>query len=427
MRKRVVIIGGGFAGLQAARALARAPVEVTLVDRQLVHIFQPLLYQVATGSLSAESIVAPLRPLFRRQRNCTCLQAEVAGIDPDGQRVETDRGPLSYDYLVVAAGAQTSYFGNDHWARYCWSLKDVDDALALRRQILGRFEAAEWAESAEAQRRLLQFVIVGGGPTGVEMAGAISELAHWVLPREHRRCDPRLAEILLVEAAPTVLGPFPDQLQERALADLRTMGIDVRLDSPVTDISANRVTWREGTETRSRDALVIWAAGVAATPLTRQLAEATGAAVDKAGRVTVDQYLRLPQRPEIFPVGDCVALEDARGKQVPGIAPAAIQQGRHVGRQIRRLVAGKAPAPFRYRDKGMLATVGRKFAVGLIGTRWRISGRLAWWLWLFVHLMYLVGFENRLVVLLRWAYSYLGRGRHARLLLRQTESIDQSS
>jgi NADH dehydrogenase len=411
---RVVVVGGGFGGLQAVRGLRHADVEVTLVDRQNFHLFQPLAYQVATGSLSDVEIAVPLRQILGHQRNAEVLLGEVTGIDVDARRVAVtdlpngDSTELEYDTLVVAGGARYSYFGHDDWAPYAPELKSLAGALDLRNRILGAFEAAETETDPESRAAWLTFVIVGAGPTGVEMAGQIAELGKDVLHHEYRAVDTRETKVLLVEASPHVLGAYPESLSRSAERQLRSLGVTPMLETTVVGIDAESVEV-ESKNGRSRipAKTKVWAAGVAASPLAGML----GAETDRAGRVTVEPDLTIAGRPEIFAIGDMVTV---RGQNLHGVAPVAMQQGRHVARSIRD---GKR-TPFHYRDKGELATIGRRRAVGEVKGI-RFSGFLAWATWLGIHIVYLVGFQNRVLVLTRWGFSFLTRGRNARVILRR--------
>ena len=422
---RVVIVGGGFGGLQAARKLRRAPVALTLVDRRNFHLFQPLLYQVATGALSPGEIAAPLRAVLKRHANATVVMGEVTEIDLDGRRVVVSQAAgrhtdLPYDTLIVAAGARHSYFGHDEWAPFAPGLKSLEDALELRRRILTAFEAAEIERDPEAQRALLTFVVVGAGPTGVELAGQIAEIARDTVRRDFRRIDPTTAAIILVEGADRVLTAFPPRLSARAERQLLTLGVTVRNDRLVIGVDADGVTLRVtgGGEERLASRTLVWAAGVSASPLAAALATASGAEVDRAGRITVEPDLTLPGHPEVFALGDMVRISDGAGGQIPlpGVAPAAMQQGRYAARVVRARLSGeRAPGPFRYIDKGNLATIGRRKAVGEIKGL-PLSGTIAWFGWLFIHLFYLTGLQNRFLVFIRWTISFLTRGRGARLI-----------
>ncbi len=404
----VVILGGGFAGLHCARKLRRAPVRITLVDRQNFHLFQPLLYQVATASLSPGDIASPLRAILRRQENAEVWLGEAQRIDVEARAVHLADAPLAYDYLVVATGATHAYFGHPEWAERAPGLKTVEDALEIRRRFLLAFEAAEREGDAEARRRLLTFAIVGAGPTGVELAGAMAEIAREVMPREFRYIDTTTTRILLIEAAPRVLPGYPDALSAKAQRQLEALGVEVRTGTRVTAIDADGI--RIGDE-RLYAGNAFWAAGVAASPLGAQL----GAPTDRAGRVLVEADCSLPGHPEVFVAGDLAHLERERGELVPGVAPAAMQMGDFVGRQIARDARGLPRQRFHYLDKGSLATIGRAAAVADIW-RFRLSGYLAWLVWVFVHILYLIGFRNRLIVMIQWAWAYATYQRGIRLI-----------
>ncbi len=404
----VVVLGAGFGGLEAARGLARAPVRVTVLDRRNHHLFQPLLYQVATAGLSPAEIASPIRRILRKQRNTRVVLAEAAAVDVARQRVLLTDGALAYDYLVVAVGATHSYFGHEEWASFAPGLKTLDDALEIRRRALLAFEAAERDENPDRRRAWLTFVVVGGGPTGVEMAGALAEIARHSLVREFRRIDPRTARVILVEAGPRILPAYPPDLSDRAVRQLEALGAQVWTGTPVTGVSAEGV--QLGAE-RLASCTVVWAAGVEASPLARSL----DVPLDRAGRVRVSPDLTLPGRPDVFVIGDLAALEQD-GRPVPGVAPAAMQMGRHAARNIRRVLDGQSPLPFRYVDKGSLATIGRRSGVALFGSL-RLWGFLAWAAWLAVHIFFLIGFRNRFVVLFTWAWAYVTYQRSARLIL----------
>ena len=403
----VVILGGGFGGLNATRALRKAPVRITLVDRQNFHLFQPLLYQVATASLSPGDIASPLRHILRRQRNVDVWLGEAVSIDPERRVVRLRDGELSYDYLIVATGATHAYFGHDEWAHYAPGLKTVDDAVEIRRRFLLAFEAAEREADPEARRRLLTFVIVGAGPTGVELAGAMAEIARRVMPRDFRFIDTKSARVLLLEGGPRVLPSYPPDLSESARRQLEVLGVEVRTNALVTRIERDAV-W-VGDE-RIEAGNVYWAAGVAASPVARSL----GAPLDRAGRVMVEPDCSVPGHPEIFVIGDLAHLE-IDGVPVPGVAQGAIQTGRFVARQIMRDLEGKPREQFRYHDKGSLATIGRAAAVADLG-RIRFGGYPAWLIWVFVHVLMLIGFRNRLIVMIQWAWAYLMYQRGIRLI-----------
>jgi len=409
----VVIIGGGFGGLTAAQALAGAPVQVTLLDRRNHHVFQPLLYQVATAGLSATDIAAPLRHILRRASNVTVLLADVVRVDTAARKVDLADGEVGYDFLVLATGATHSYFGHDEWAFHAPGLKTLEDALFIRRRTLIAFERAEKETDAARRRRLLTFVVIGGGPTGVELAGTLVEIARHTLRREFRRIDPGDARVVLLEGLDRVLPTYPPDLSAKARRQLEDLGAEVRTGARVTGVDADGV-WL-GTE-RMEAGTVLWAAGVAASPLGRTL----GAAVDRAGRVKVEADLTVPGHPEVFVIGDLAALEQD-GQPVPGVAPAAMQMGRHAARSIVAAVRGEPRRPFRYVDKGSLATIGRRAAVALIG-RLKLSGFTAWAAWLGIHIFFLIGFRNRFVVLMEWALAYATHQRSARLILEPPDS-----
>ncbi|HWA97080.1 MAG TPA: NAD(P)/FAD-dependent oxidoreductase [Pirellulales bacterium] len=424
-RHRVVIVGGGFGGLFAARSLARAAVNVTLIDSHNHHLFQPLLYQVASGALSPANIAAPLRGLLKRQANARVLWARVNHFDIANRRAILDDGSASYDTLVLAAGSRHSYFGHDEWEAFAPGLKTIDDATAIRRRILEAFELAErCADSSEAEA-WLTFVVVGGGPTGVELVGQIAEIAHHTLRGEFRRIDPQSTRIYLVEAADRILPPYESKLSQRAAGDLEKMGVTVLTSSTVTDVDAGGVTiTRDQTSQRLASHAVFWAAGVQASPLAKIVARETGAEIDRAGRVHVGPDLTIAGHPEIFVIGDMAHALGADGKPLPALAPVAMQQGRFVARQIaQRALSGAANISnfkpqievFKYHDRGTMATIGRGKAVAQFrfGT---LAGPIAWFAWLFVHLMTLVQFQNRVLVLTQWAWAYVTRNRSARLI-----------
>jgi NADH dehydrogenase len=413
---RVVIVGAGFAGLYAAKGLRGAAVRLTVVDRRNHHLFQPLLYQVATAGLAAPDIAAPIRRVLRRQRNATVLLAEARRIEPERRRVVLVEGELHYDYLIVATGATHNYFGHDQWRCHAPGLKNVEDAFEIRRRILLAFEAAERETDPDQRDAQLTFVIVGAGPTGVELAGALREIAQRTLARDFRNFDPRATRVVLVDAADRVLPSFPEGLSHKARAMLRDRGVEVRTRSCVKEIDATGVTL-EGSDDSGAELAripartVLWAAGVKPSPL----AESLEAPRDELGRVCVEPDLSLPGHPEIFVIGD-LARVDQDGQPVPGMAPPAIQEGRHAAATIRADLAGRPRPAFRYRDRGMLATVGRKAGVAWIHG-FGFTGFLAWVLWLVVHITWLIGFRNRLVVLFEWAWAYLTYQRGARVIL----------
>lgn len=408
-RPHVVIVGGGFAGLHAARALRDSPAKVTLVDRTNHHLFQPLLYQVATASLSPGDITAPIRWILRRQQNAFVILGEVTTIDVESRTIVLDstRRTLTYDFLVLAPGGRHSYFAHPEWESLAPGLKSVEDAAEMRRRFLLSFERAELCDDEVERAAYQTIVIVGAGPTGVELAGAIPDIARKALRRDFRRIDTRQTRVILLEGGDRVLPSFPQSLSERARHDLEALGVEVRLNSLVTDVQADRVCVGD---TIIRTHTVFWAAGNVVSPLTRML----GAPLDKVGRVMVESDLSVPGHPEVFVIGDAAQVV-CDGRMVPGVAPAAMQQGRSAGRNIARTLAGKKRVPFDYLNKGDLATIGRHKAVADFG-RFRIAGRLAWWLWLTIHIMYLIGFRNRATVLIEWAYAYFTYQRGVRLI-----------
>jgi len=402
-----VILGGGFGGLWAARSLAHAPVCVTVVDRSNHHLFQPLLYQVATAGLSAPDIAAPLRHLLRLQENAEVRLDEVQSIDVANRRVALDGGTMAYDFLIVATGATHTYFGHDEWSRNAPGLKTLDDAFVVRRKVLEAFEVAERETDAAAREAWLNFVVIGAGPTGVELAGTLAEIARHTLYREFRHIDPKRAHIHLVEAGPRVLPSMPEALSRKAQRQLEKLGVEVHLGEAVTAVDDGSITLG-GKNIATRT--VLWAAGVAASPLGRQLSSEC----DRAGRVPVEPDLSVKGHPEVFVVGD-LATVTQDGKPVPGVAPAAKQMGHYVAGVIRERLAGKPSKPFRYHDYGNLATIGRMAAVvDLRG--FHMSGLIAWWFWLIAHVFFLIGFRNRLIVLINWAWSYWTYQRHARII-----------
>lgn len=406
---RVVVVGAGFGGLGAARALKGADVRVLVIDKQNHHLFQPLLYQVATAALSPADIAWPIRRILRRQRNAEVLMAEVTGIDPLNKRVVLGNRSENYDYLVLASGATHSYFGHDEWAPFAPGLKEIVDATHIRRRILMAFECAEAVNDAFRRQKFLTFVVVGGGPTGVEMAGTMSELARKALAADFRNIDVRTARVVLIEAGPRLLSSFPESLSEYARQALVDLGVDVQLGVAVTGCDAEGVDTAAG---RIDAATVIWAAGVEASPVARWL----DVPADRAGRVAVAGDLSVPGREGVFIVGDAALYRHGTEKPLPGVAPVAKQQGAYVGAIIASRVAGNVePAPFRYKDSGQLATIGRRAAVVDFG-RVRFSGRVAWWLWGIVHIYFLISVRSRLLVAIQWLWSYLTFDRGARLI-----------
>ncbi|GMW02836.1 MAG: NADH dehydrogenase [Candidatus Hydrogenedentota bacterium] len=420
VKHKVLIIGGGFAGLCCARKLTHPDIEVTLIDKRNFHLFQPLLYQVATGGLSPANIAAPLRSLVRTQENVTVLLGEVTTFHTDRKTVDTTIGVLSYDTLVVAAGAAHSYFGHPEWEQYAPGLKTIEEATEIRSRILLAFEEAERTKDPEERSSLMTFVIIGGGPTGVELAGALSEIARHTFVDDFKEIFPEEARVLLIEHADRVLPFYPKSLTDKALGHLTSLGIRVMTGSKVTDIGPGGVTVdRNGASEFIKARTVLWAAGVQASPLARLIAEATGAASDRSGRVEVDRYLNIPGHPDIFVVGDMACFKQQSDKPLPGLAPVAMQQGRHVARIINNRFLKKASKPFRYTDRGSMATIGRGKAVAQIGEI-RFSGYAAWLAWLFIHLMYLVQFQNRVLVLFQWSWNYWTWNRAARLITGDT-------
>jgi len=409
---RVVVVGAGFGGLTAARALSHLSVRLTLIDRKNHHTFQPLLYQVATAGLSAGDIAAPIRWILGHRSNVEVLMEEVTGFDLDRRRVLTSNQQIPYDYLVVATGATHAYFGHDDWEPYAPGLKTIEDALEIRRRVLLAFELAERQATEGAATTPLNFVIVGGGPTGVELAGTLTEISRHVLAREFRKIDPASTHTILLEGGPRILATYPEDLSRSAEEQLRKLGAEVRTSTMVTGIEPGAV-WVGNT--RVPAAVILWAAGVAASPLGAKL----GVATDRAGRVQLDSSLSLPSHPEVFVIGDLAAVKDEKGNMLPGVAPVAIQQGKFVARTIARDLEHQPRARFHYFDKGSLATIGRAAAVAQFG-KIHISGFLAWLSWLFIHIFFLIGFRNRLAVMAQWAWSYFTYERSARLITGST-------
>jgi NADH:ubiquinone reductase (H+-translocating) len=426
---RVVVIGGGFGGLQAAVHLARAPVELTLIDRRNFHLFQPLTYQIATGALSPAEVCYPLRAIFERRRNVEVMLAEVHDLDLESREVQVEstagdesRVSVPYDTLIVAGGSSYSYFGHDEWREVAPEVKSVESALATRAHLLSAFEAAEMESDDERRRAWLTFVVVGAGPTGVEMAGQIAELARDTVRSDFRKIDPSDGRILLVELADRVLTSFPESLSRKAARSLESLGVTPLLGHTVVSIDDDGVTIEAGGGGSERVAArtVIWCAGVTASGLAARLAEKAGAELDRHGRVAVKPDLTLPGHPEVFAIGDMVSVRREDGTPLPllGVAPVAMQQGRYTAKVVRARLDGQSTGPFHYRDKGNLATIGRARAVADLHVI-RLSGFLAWVTWLVVHIWYLIGFQNRLLVLIRWGFSFMTRGRGARLITDQ--------
>ena len=409
-RPHVVIVGGGFGGLTAVQALASAPVRVTLLDRTNHHTFQPLLYQVAMAGLSPAEIAQPIRSIVRSEHNATVLMADVSRIDAQKRRLElTDGTSVEWDFLIVACGAQTSYFGHHDWERTAPGLKSIEDAIEIRQRVLVSFELAERETIAARRAELLSFIVIGGGPTGVELAGALAELSKFVLDRDFRHIDSTEAKVRLIEAGPRILPSFPDDLAESAVSQLRELGVAVQTGAKVTSIEPGLV--RLGADSIPCS-VVLWAAGVCANPLTATL----GAPLDSSGRVLVEADLTVPGHPRIFVIGDAARLDGKDGRPLPGVSPVAMQQARTVAKSIRRALVGRDTLTFRYFDKGSMATIGRRRAIAMVD-RMHMSGFLAWMAWLFIHIWYLIGFRNRLVVLITWAWSYFTYRRGARLIM----------
>lgn len=416
-RKHVVIVGGGFGGLNAAMSLKSAPVRVTLVDRTNHHLFQPLLYQVATAGLSPADIAVPIRSVLSSQKNTRVLLAEAKGVDLAGKRLLLDKGELTYDYLVLAVGATHNYFGHDAWANHALGLKTLNEALSIRERMLLAFEAAERTTDPEVRKRLLTFVVIGGGPTGVEMAGAFSELARHVLARDFRAIDPSATRVVLVEAAPRILTAFPEKLGSKAEEQLGTLGVEVHKGDAVADIDETGIVFKDGT--RLAASTVVWAAGVRGTAFARSLS----VPLDRGGRVVVGTDCSLPGHPEVFAIGDMAAMRDGSGVEVPGLCPAAIQQGNYVAKIIRADLDNKPRKAFMYLDKGTMATVGRRRAIAKVKSL-ELSGVVAWLAWMAIHVFFLIGFHNRFVVMFNWAWQYLTWKRGARLIT-HTDNSEQ--
>jgi len=414
-RPRIVIVGAGFGGLKAAEALARLPVDITVVDRKNHHTFQPLLYQVATAGISPAEIAAPIREILHKHENIQVLLGEVVGFDLEQRHVQLHGCDLTYDYLIVAAGAMHAYFGHDEWEPLAPGLKTIEDALEMRRRILLAYELAERESALTGMHRPLNFVVVGAGPTGVELAGTLAEISRKSLAENFRNIDPTKTRILLVEAGPSILSAYPEDLRQSAVRQLQHLGVEVRTNSAVSDVRSGQV--RIGDEIVPAE-VVLWAAGVSASPLGRML----GAPTDRAGRVFVEPDLSVPGHREVFVIGDLASLKDENGKPLPGVAPVAMQQGTCVARQIAADLARNPRTTFHYRDKGSLATIGRAAAIAQFG-KVHISGFIAWLAWLFIHVLFLIGFRNRIVVMFQWAWSYLTYERAARLITGESRTI----
>ncbi len=415
-RPRVLVIGGGFGGLSAAKGLANSAVDVTLLDRTNFHLFQPLLYQVSMAGLSPAEIAWPLRSILRTQKNARVLMLEATGIDLAAREVRVrdgdtgeDDARIEYDYLVLATGARTTYFGHDEWGKSAIGLKDLSDAVEIRTRVLLAFEAAERSKDPDERRRLMTFVIIGGGPTGVEIAGALAELSRFVLARDFRAINAKVARVVLIEAGPRILDSFRQELSTSALRQLEELNVEVRLDTKVTDVTPDGVRLTSGDFLEART--VIWGAGVGATPLTESL----GVPLDRAKRVLVEKDCSMPGHPEAFAIGDTAAFVHQGDRPLPGVSPVAMQQGRHVAKMISNDLASKDRSTFHYVDKGSMATIGRSRAIAQLG-RFRMSGFPAWMAWLAVHIFFLIGFKNRVAVLLNWAYSYFVYQRGARII-----------
>src|SRR5918994_2118455 len=404
----IVIVGGGSGGLAAAQALKRAPVRITLLDRRNHHLFQPLLYQVATAGLSPGNIAAPIRWILRRQRNVRVLLAAATAIDPATRTVVLNEGSITYDYLIVATGATHAYFGHPEWEAFAPGLKSLDDALEIRRRMLLAYEIAEREEDPDRRRRLLTFAVIGGGPTGVEMAGAIAEIARHTLAHEFRAISTEQSRVVLIEAGPSILSAFPEDLRDAARRSLARLRVEVWENTFVTSVDDSGVAMGER---RLEAGTVIWAAGVAASPLARSL----GVPLDRVGRVPIEPELPLAGHPELYVIGDLAFLEGADGQPLPGVAPVAQQQARHAARNILRRIHGQPMQPFVYRDPGIMATIGRAAAIAKLG-RVHLTGLIGWLVWLFVHIMNLVGFRNRVMVLIQWAGAYISYQRSVRLI-----------
>jgi NADH:ubiquinone reductase (H+-translocating) len=414
---RVVIVGGGFGGLYAAKELGRAPVEVTLIDKRNFHLFQPLLYQVATGTLSPADISSPLRGILSGNKNTTVLMDEVIDIDPEQKKVRLQGGEVDYDTLVIATGVSHHYFGNDHWKPTAPGLKTVEDALEMRRRIFVAFEAAEKETDPEKRKAWLTFVIVGGGPTGVELAGAIAELAFHTLKQDFRNINTHEAQILLLEGLDRILPPYPPDLSEKAAQSLSQLGVTIRTKTLVTNIENNVVTAKQGDQIEEIPAqTVLWAAGVKASAVGKVLEQRAGATLDRVGRVVVEPDLSIAQQPDIFVIGDLSLYTHQDNKPLPGVAPVAVQEGQYVARLVGERLKGQTLPPFRYSDAGSMAVIGQNKAVASLPGQVKFSGAIAWFLWIFAHIYYLIEFDNKLIVMLQWGWNYFTRNRGARLI-----------
>lgn len=426
-QQRVVIIGGGFGGLHTATSLKQADVKITLIDRRNFHLFQPLLYQVATGALSPANIAAPLRDILKKQPNTDVLLAEVEDFDVEKREVILRDGRVPYDTLILAAGVRHHYFGNDQWEAAAPGLKTIEDATEIRRRVLLAFETAERQTDPAEVEKWLTFVVVGGGPTGVELAGALGEIANFTLKNNFRHIDPSTAKVILLEGTDRILPPYPTELSARASGSLQKLGVTVRTGATVTDIQSDSVSIRTGDQSEVIKAhTVLWGAGVQGSPLGRKLAAATGAEVDRAGRIMVQPDLSLPNHPEILVIGDLAHFAHQNGKPLPGVAQVAMQQGRYAAKLIKARLEGKTLPAFQYHDYGNMATIGRASAVADVG-RFRFSGWIGWMMWLFIHLLYIVQFQSRILVFIQWGWSYFTRNRAARLItgVRLLPSIDE--
>ncbi len=426
-KQQIVIVGGGFAGLYAAKSLNRIPADITLIDRCNFHLFQPLLYQVATGGLSPADIASPLRAILKRQKNVRVVQGEVTDIDLDLRQVQVGANPAKFDSLIVATGARHHYFGNDRWQHDAPGLKTIEDALDIRRRVFSAFERAEVETDERRRSMLLTFVVVGGGPTGVELAGALGELAHHTLLHDFRSIDPATAKIMLVEAADRILPTYEPASAEHAQRSLKKLGVTVITDAAVSDINHETVTLkRNEIEEVLECATVLWGAGVKGSPLGSCLARQTGAQLDRQGRICVQPDLSLPGDQDVFVIGDLANYAHQTSLPLPGVAPVAMQQGRYVAKLLSRRLRGRQPpGPFRYRDLGSMAVIGRAAAVAEVG-KLRFHGFVAWLMWLFIHLIHLVEYENRVLVLFQWGWNYLTRNRSARLITNELPAKTES-